>query len=73
MLVSELQLHCVNSVWSALDLCSVRIVPLKKVSLALQEGIHSDSEAAMSQTIDLLESKSFAGHLLDRFLDTGFS
>ena len=51
MLVSELQLHCVNSVWSALDLCSVRIVPIKKVSLALQESIHSDPEAIMSQII----------------------
>jgi hypothetical protein len=56
-----------------LDLCSVRIVPIKKVSLALQEGIHSDSEAAMSQTIDLLESKSFAGHLLEGFPDTDFA
>ena len=73
MLVSELQLHCVNSVWSALDLCSVRIIPIKKVSLALQEGIHIDHEAMLSQIIYFLESKSFAGHLLDRFLDTSFS
>jgi hypothetical protein len=56
-----------------LDLCGVRIIPIKKVSLALQESINSDPEAMMSQIIYFLESKSFAGHLLDRFLDTNFS
>jgi hypothetical protein len=62
--VSELQLHSVNSVWSALDFCNVRNILIKKVSLSFQEGIHSDSKSIFSKLIDSLESEPFAGHVL---------
>ena len=52
-----------------MDLCGIRRAHIQKGPLPFQERIHGDHEAILSQIVDLLESVSFASHMLKSFYD----